>query len=161
MELAVSIVIPTRNRVASLSKALQSLFVQQFEGNYELIVVDNGSSDGTRSVAERGAAERPQFSIRYFYEPVPGLLSGRHRGALEAKCDLLIFVDDDIEADPHWLQAFKDAFEDRTVQMVSGPSLPLYEVTPPDWLGYFWRDTPYGGRMCTWLSLLDIGDCQV
>src|SRR5215475_7873344 len=127
MEPVASIIVPTRNRAASLARTLQSLCAQRLQAGYQLLVVDNGSTDETRKVAQEAIATNPQQMIQYIQEPVPGLLSGRHRGALEAKSDLLIFVDDDIEAEPGWLAAFLDSFGDPTVQLVGGPSLPSYE----------------------------------
>lgn len=161
MEPVASIIVPTRNRPASLAATLQSLGAQRRQAGYQLLIVDNGPTDETRKVAQEAIAANPQQMIQYFQEPVPGLLSGRHRGVLEATSDLLIFIDDDIEADPGWLDAFVDSFEDPTVELVGGPSLPNYERPPPDWLTGFWTSTPYGGRMCTWLSLLDLGDRQM
>ena len=156
-----SIIIPTRNRAAYLAKTLRSLISQRMQTRYELLIVDNDSTDETREVAREAIAAHPQQTIRYLQEPVLGLLSGRHRGALGARSDLLIFVDDDIEADADWLEAFVDSFKDPTVQLVGGPSLPNYEWPPPDWLENFWSETPYGGHMCTWLSLLDLGDREM
>lgn len=161
MEPVASVIVPTRNRAASLATALQSLCGQRLQDCYELLIVDNQSMDETRSVADKVIAANPQRLIRYVQESVPGLLSGRHRGALEAKSNLLIFVDDDIEALPDWLQAFVESFQDPSVQLVSGPSLPSYENPPPAWLENFWTGTPYGGRMCTWLSLIDLGNREV
>ena len=100
----------------------------------------------------------PHHQIRYFYEPVPGLLSGRHRGAREAHGTLLVFVDDDIDADPRWLQAIVATFADPSVQLVGGRNLPHYAITPPTWLDSFWGTTPYGGRACGYLSLMDLGE---
>src|SRR5262245_37658733 len=127
MEPIASIIIPTRNRAALLARTLKSLCAQRLQGGYQLLIVDNGSTDETRVVVQEAVAAYPQQMIDYIQEPVPGLLSGRHRGALESKSDLLIFVDDDIEAQPDWLEAFLDSFRDSTVQLVGGPSLPDYE----------------------------------
>jgi len=154
-----SVIIPSLNRAQSLALCLRSLVAQERSGeDWEVLVVDNGSTDETRDVTQAYIAQHPQPAIRYVLEPIPGLLSGRHRGAREAKGDILIFVDDDIEADPCWLAAIMDTFQDPTVHLVGGKNLPRYETAPPGWLEAFWERTPYGGRMCTWLSLLDIGD---
>ena len=72
-----------------------------------------------------------------------------------------MFVDDDIEADGRWLQSIIDTFADPTVQLVGGKNLPKYEIAPPKWLEGFWGSTPYGGRACGDLSLLDLGDCPI
>ena len=154
----ISIIIPTLNRAESLNRTLKSLVAQNFTtNNYEILVIDNGSNDETKSVYNKNYDEHPNHQIRYIYEPEPGLLSGRHRGALEAKGEILVFVDDDIEADVNWLQAIKQSFEDATVQIVGGRNLPDFEVEPPKWLEWFWIEHPYG-KLCSELSLLDFGD---
>lgn len=146
------------NRANLLELAIQSFCQQSFPADrYEILVIDNGSTDGTKRVAQVAIATYSSHQIRYVYEPEPGLLSGRHRGALEATSEILTFVDDDIEADPRWLQGIKESFDDPTVQLVGGRNLPKYEVDPPEWLEWFWSDHPYG-KVCADLSLLDFGD---
>jgi glucosyl-dolichyl phosphate glucuronosyltransferase len=153
-----SIIIPTLNRASLLELAIKTFCQQNLLPNqFEILVIDNGSTDNTKNIIETAINEFPFHQIHYIYEPEPGLLSGRHRGALEAKGEILTFVDDDIEADPHWLQAIQSSFTDPTVQLVGGRNLPKYEVEPPEWLEWFWSDHPYG-RVCGSLSLLDFGD---
>jgi len=154
----ISIIIPTLNRKKSLNLTLESLAVQNFPlDQFEILIVDNGSTDGTKSASEKIRSQHPEHQIRYIYEPEPGLLSGRHRGALEAQGDILTFVDDDIEADVNWLQAIQESFGESTVQLVGGRNLPKYEVEPPEWLQWFWTECDQG-CYCSSLSLLDLGD---
>src|SRR5262245_7274440 len=156
--LKLSCCIPTFNRRQSLARAIRSLCNQTLEpGSCEILIVDNGGSDNTRGETESIVREMPHHRIRYLFEPEPGLLSGRHRGALESNGEILVFLDDDIEAAPGYLHAILDAFEDPAVQLVGGPNLPSYESEPPEWVESFWSTTPYGGRMCGFLSLLDLG----
>lgn len=157
--MTISVVIPTLNRAPSLALTLQSLIAQQYPaGLWDVLVADNGSTDNTREVTEAVIRGNTGLNLGYVYEPVPGLLSGRHRGAMETRGDILVFIDDDIDAHPGWLAAVARAFEDPAVHLVGGRNLPRYEVSPPAWLDEFWEPTPYGGRMCGWLSLLDLGD---
>ena len=153
----ISIIIPTLNRASLLKLAITSFCCQQFSPKeFEILIVDNGSTDNTKNIVEVAITEYPSHQIHYIYEPEPGLLSGRHRGALEAKGEILTFVDDDIEADANWLKAIEESFHDSTVQIVGGRNLPKYEVEPPQWLEWFWTDHPYG-KYCGYLSLLDFG----
>lgn len=154
----ISVIIPTLNRADSLALALESLTRQQFAGiDFEVLVVDNGSTDHTKAISQTFADKLLSAQLRYIFEPEPGLLSGRHRGAQEAKGDILSFLDDDVELDPGWLAAIQNAFADATIHLVGGRNLPRYESTPPLWLQYFWQKCP-GGQLCTELSLLDLGD---
>ncbi len=151
-----SIIAPTRNRSKWLISAIRSFVEQDFPSSqYEIIVVDNGSTDNTREITEHIASVN-KYTIRYIYEPVPGLLSGRHCGALEAKGEILIFVDDDIEAVKGWLSAIMAEFEDDSVHLVGGPSLPRYEADPPAWVDKYcsWKEDQL---TCGSLSLLDKG----
>lgn len=154
----ISIIIPTLNRQEDLKNCLISLVRQDFASNqYEILVVDNGSTDSTKEITEEAIALFPRHRISYIYEPEPGLLSGRHRGASETQGDILIFIDDDIEADKNWLASIHTSFQDDSVQLVGGRNLPKYETNPPEWLDWFWIDHPYG-KICGELSLLDFGE---
>ncbi len=156
----VSIIIPTRDRCDALRRTLASLQTVDFTSNQcEILVVDNGSTDQTRQVADaatRGGTEPP---VRYFFEPIPGLLSGRHRGALEAKGDICYFLDDDVRVNRDSMNALGEAFRTPSVALVGGPSHPLFAVEPAAWLEEFYSETEEG-RHCSWLSLFDGGSAQ-
>jgi glycosyltransferase involved in cell wall biosynthesis len=124
--------------------------------NVEVLIIDNGSTDETSEVCEQVAKGHSQLCWRYFYDDMPGLLTGRHRGAKEAQGEILAYLDDDVLLGPTWLEALEDAFGDPRVGLVGGPSLPHYEVDPPPWLGKLWWDFD-GGRTCGSLSLIDLG----
>jgi glucosyl-dolichyl phosphate glucuronosyltransferase len=153
----ISVVMPTRNRLEDIKASLPSLREQDIHGvDWELIIVDNGSIDGTEAwCGLQVGGVNPR--VRYVCEPAPGLLSGRHRGAMEAKGHILTFIDDDIQALPGWLRAIYSGFDDPEVALVGGPSRPNYESEPPEWMEEFWTTTPCGGRTCGFLSLIDLG----
>jgi glucosyl-dolichyl phosphate glucuronosyltransferase len=154
-----SVIVPTLNRSRLLRETLSSIIQQTFQvDQFEVVVVDNGSTDDTRKIVESFIDGHPRHRIRYVYEPEPGLLAGRHRGTHEAVGDLLIFVDDDIEAVPGWLTAIVAGFDDPQVKLVGGRNLPKYEIDPPAWIESFWEPASGGGRYCWYLSLLDLGD---
>ncbi len=152
-----SIIIPTLNRASSLLATLRSISAQQGGGvQFEVIVVDNGSTDRTREVCETAGREISDFT--YCYDQEPGMLTGRHKGAGLAQAPLLSFLDDDVELNPLWVQSVTGAFARHPqAAIIGGPSLPKYQHYPPEWLSYFWQATPYGGKMCLPLSLLDLG----
>ncbi len=155
-----SVIIPTCNRAAQLERTLQSVLTIDFDPQqYEVIVVDNGSTDRTPQIIEEAAQRHPSRNLRSVYDAVPGLLTGRHRGAAEAKSDILVFVDDDIAASPNWLSAIVGAFTRYPhIALVGGKCLPNYEKEPPAWVTSFWKEAPGGGRYMGELSLCDLGD---
>jgi len=155
----ISVIIPTLNRADYLLKALSSLLNQSIPLNsFEILVIDNGSTDSTRQVVEVFISANKSHSIRYIYEPEPGLLSGRHRGALEAKGDILVFTDDDIEATPNWLSSIASSFEDNDVHIVGGPTLPKFEIPLPEWMIPYCIFKQNSLTYCAYLSLQDLGD---
>jgi glycosyltransferase involved in cell wall biosynthesis len=159
-ELSVSVIMPTLNRARYLESTIESLIKQDFpRRKYEILVLDNNSIDDTRKVSQEAINKYSRNNIKYLFEPVPGLLSGRHRGAKEAVGDVLVFIDDDIIADSGWLKAIVKTFDDPSVHLVGGPSLPLYEADPPEWLEEFWIQHKFG-RECGDLSLIDLGPDQ-
>lgn len=153
----ISIIIPTYNRANFLKTTLASIVKQNYAtDDFEVIVVDNGSTDDTKRVCSEYETHIKNFI--YCYDNIPGLLTGRHKGAQVSKGEILAFIDDDVELSPHWLTGIQESFSASEVSLLTGPCLPKYETSPPAWLNYFWDDTPYGGKMCTWLSLLNLGN---
>jgi glucosyl-dolichyl phosphate glucuronosyltransferase len=153
----ISVIIPTYNRSHALRQVITSLSqMNDRSGGHEIIVVDNGSTDDTRRVVEEMATSHPEQHIRYCHEPIPGSLSARHRGAVAAKGDLCVFLDDDVHVERNWLSALRDAFDDQNVVMAGGPSRPLFQTVPPNWLASFYSEDQHGWH-CGWLSLFDGG----
>ncbi|MFA6362426.1 glycosyltransferase family 2 protein [Methanoregula sp.] len=155
----ISIIIPTFNRDAFLPNAIKGITTLNYRSDkYEILIIDNGSTDNTENICKTIIQENPQHTIRYIFEPSPGLLAARHKGASEAQGNIFTFIDDDIIPFPTWLAAISKSFEDDNVQLVGGKSIPKYEGVPPAWLHNLWEMTPYGGTSCGYLSLQDLGD---
>jgi len=131
----ISVIIPTLNRCEILARALDSVCVQSFPSDqYEIIAVDNGSSDGTRELVDQ-LNHAHKRRIRYVFEGKPGLHHARHAGAHMATGEILVFTDDDATFDPGWLQAYGMAFAQNTrMTAAGGPVRPIWEVPPPEWL---------------------------
>jgi glycosyltransferase involved in cell wall biosynthesis len=156
--LKASVIIPTRNRAAMLDACLGSLQGQALPANaFEVIVVDNGSTDATPQVAQR---HRTALQLRYEYVPEPGLHAGRHAGMRLASSDILVFGDDDIVAGPTWLNSIDEAFRDTGVALVGGNNLPLFDNPPPPWLTRWWELPTANGHAISQLSILDMGEGQ-
>lgn len=129
----VSVVLCTLNRAELLEGALASLAAQDINPtSYEVLVVDNGSSDATWKVIERYRQVIANF--RAFSEHRQGLSHARNRGWREGVAPYVAFMDDDARADRGWLTALCD-FLDRhpRVAVCGGPYRPFYTVTPPTW----------------------------
>jgi glycosyltransferase involved in cell wall biosynthesis len=91
-----SVVIPTYNRCQTLAKAISSYFAQTARKQIsEIIVVDDGSTDTTRSVVKE-LASQSAFPIRYFRQKNKGPAAARNVGIREAQSPLILFTDDDI-----------------------------------------------------------------
>jgi glucosyl-dolichyl phosphate glucuronosyltransferase len=154
----ISIIVPTRNRAGPLLQALISIAtVVDARDAVEIIVVDNGSIDSTAGVCREIKRRFPKHNWRYFYDEMPGLLTGRHLGARKARGDILAYLDDDVLLGPSWLEAVDDAFRGSEVMLAGGPTWPHYEVEPPSWLAGMWIEFEAGVRVLGELSLVDLG----
>jgi glycosyltransferase involved in cell wall biosynthesis len=131
----ITVVLCTYNRVRSLATALESIATQTVPQSvgWEILVVDNNSSDETRQVVEDFQRRYPE-RIRYLFEPQQGLSYARNAGVREAQGDILAFIDDDETADDGWLQNL-------TVNLLSGEwagaggrVLPQWNGSRPRWL---------------------------
>ncbi|MCU0969811.1 MAG: glycosyltransferase [Rubrivivax sp.] len=151
-----SVVVPTRDRAAVLRACLESLTRQTAPpGSFEVVVVDNGSRDETATVARSFGG---RLALTLLHEPEPGLHAGRHAGARAARSDVLMFCDDDIEAEPGWVEAVVRRFEDPRVALVGGNNRPLWGGVPPAWLDLWWSRAAGHGRALGYLSILDFGE---
>jgi glycosyltransferase involved in cell wall biosynthesis len=132
---AISAVVCTFNRAQYLRKAIRSLLDQTLPSeDYEIIVVDNGSTDGT---AEMVRDEFPCVSnLNYIREPVLGLSQARNKGWRCATGDYVAYLDDDAVASPSWLENILRVFE--TVRpmpgCVGGKVELIWEASRPKWL---------------------------
>jgi glycosyltransferase involved in cell wall biosynthesis len=126
----ISIVIATKDRAAYLDRALESLGKQIGAPSFEVVVVDNGSSDPTPQIVERAREHQP-YEITYVYEERPNRGAARNRGIAAAHGHLILFCDDDVYAPPGYLAAH-DAAHTSSNLAVSGPILnvPSYHERP-------------------------------
>jgi glycosyltransferase involved in cell wall biosynthesis len=95
---AAALIIPTRNSAALLARCLPSFANQRLPDPYEVIVVDNGSDDGTHETVLAAMGKWPH--LRLVHEAVRGAGHARHAGAMNARAPILVFVDGDMVADP-------------------------------------------------------------
>jgi glycosyltransferase involved in cell wall biosynthesis len=131
---AISVVVCTHNRAGLLGYALSSLAAQDLDkALYEVIVVDNNSTDDTREVAEKLMSGHD--NVRMVSEDKPGLSHARNRGWREAGGRYVAFMDDDAKASFDWCRRILDAFETVSPKpaAVGGLIRPWYESPPPAW----------------------------
>lgn len=101
----ISVIIPTFNRKASLLHTLRSLDQQTFPADrFEVVVMDDGSSDGTDAVVH---LTHP-FRTLYLRQTNQGSAAARNRGAKQSRGDILVFIDDDMTLDSGYLSAIVD-----------------------------------------------------
>jgi glycosyltransferase involved in cell wall biosynthesis len=135
--LLVSIVIPTLNRAHTVGNAVLSILAGNYT-NIEIIVVDQSNDDSTR------AALAPLMSdnrLRYIQVDRKGASAARNRGIAASRGEIIAFTDDDITANPQWIELIVAEFRaDRDLQFVSGALVaPPYDHAQ----GYIPEFTPY------------------
>jgi glycosyltransferase involved in cell wall biosynthesis len=133
-----SVVIATRDRAAFLERALDSLAVQRAAPAFEVVIADNGSSDGTRALVEARRASAPH-PIAYAFVPEPNRGAARNAAIALARGAIVVFVDDDVSLPPHFLAAHAAAHAGTFPVAASGPILnvPSYDARPaPTWVNY-------------------------
>lgn len=114
-----SLVICTRDRLVDLEPTLRCVLETLMEArlSWEVLVVDNGSTDATAEVAERMLAGRG----RVVHESQQGLARARNTGIEAARGDVLVFIDDDISLSPSWVHAMEEGFGRAEVHALGGP----------------------------------------
>jgi glycosyltransferase involved in cell wall biosynthesis len=127
-EIDVSVVVPTRNRSRMLEALLESLGRQSLDtSRFEVIVVDDDSTDDTPDLLER-VAERAPYELRVIPGPGNGPAAARNLGWRAAAAPLIAFTDDDCVATPAWLSELVRASGEEDDLIVQG----LTDLAPDD-----------------------------
>jgi glucosyl-dolichyl phosphate glucuronosyltransferase len=145
-----SIVIATYNRAADLRATLNSLATLQPDGPWEVIVVDNNSTDETRQIAADAAADFPT-SLRYLFEREQGRSPALNRGIAAAAGEIIATTDDDVRVPPDWLNRAAEGLERLGCDYIGGRVLPIWGGPRPSWL------PDHGGKHWAVIALLDYG----
>ena len=116
-----TVIICTYNRSHNLPNCIDYLARQQGAESFEweVLIVDNNSSDNTRQVVEELARKSP-LRLRYAFEPQQGLNYARNRGIEESDSRYFCYVDDDILVDSNWLAALYQALDTNDADAVGG-----------------------------------------
>lgn len=128
----ISVIICTRNRALQLGEVLTSLAdMAPVAAAWELIIVDNGSTDATPAVIDSFAGRLP---VRHVYEATPGLSNARNRGVAETLGGWIVWTDDDVLVGPGWLKAYAQAIADNPDALVLGGKVTPVLLGPvPSW----------------------------
>ena len=137
-----TVIICTYNRAKYIGALLESIAKNDLEKKaYEIVLVDNNCTDNTREICEAFATAHKDVNFRYVIEPEQGLSAARNKGILEAKGDLLVYVDDDALVDTWYLTTICDYMSAHPeISAVGGPIIPLYETAEPKWMTRFTKE---------------------
>lgn len=137
----ITIIVCTYNRCESLAKTLDSISVSTDPPGveWEVLVVDNHSSDRTSAVVADFCSRRPG-RFRYLFEPQPGKAYALNAGIREATGEILAFTDDDVIVEPTWLQNLTAGLRSGECAGAGGRVIPAWPRSLPSWLAV---DSPH------------------
>jgi glycosyltransferase involved in cell wall biosynthesis len=136
-----TIAICTYNRVKLLQLCIESLSKINFPfDEFEVLVVDNNSTDNTAEICNAFPGLYPHLNFRYIVETQQGVGYTRTRGAKEAKGEIVAYIDDDCLAEENWLKRIVQFYDMYSEAMSTGGKIvSKYLVPVADWFGkYFW-----------------------
>lgn len=143
----VSVAICTRDRRASLERALASLLAAAPALDWQLLVIDSASRDATAAwlaAGLPGLALPPGLTVEVHREAEPGVARARNRALAEARAPILLFLDDDCTVAPGWVEAHLEAFADPAVLGSGGRIQPVLPAGVPAWIQRFYLEEEGG-----------------
>jgi glycosyltransferase involved in cell wall biosynthesis len=127
----ISVIVATRNRRQSLGRFLDGLRSLPEQPAWELIVVNNGSADGTEGLLSTAAEDLPIVVVN---ENLPGKSRALNRALKHVRGDILLFTDDDVVPDPNWLTALHQASIEYPGANVFGGRILVNHERIPQWI---------------------------
>lgn len=147
----VSVIVAAYNRADSLRGLIESLLAQEHGVPFEIVIADNGSTDGTEAVAR--AAALAGHPVRYIREERRGVSYARNAGAAAAAAPILAFTDDDQHVAPTWVAMIVGVLADHPeVDAIGGRVLAQWDHPRPAWVT---------ARILGPVSLFDRGECRL
>jgi glycosyltransferase involved in cell wall biosynthesis len=131
----ITVILCTYNRCRLLPAALESVSASKIPSGieWEVLIVDNNSTDQTREVVEAFSRHQPG-RFRYLFEPHPGKSYALNAGIAAAKGHALAFMDDDVTVVPEWLWGLVAPLGEEGFAGTGGRVVPRWTTEPPDWL---------------------------
>lgn len=129
----ITVVISSYNRGDRLHLALDCVLGQETCVPYEVILVDNNSTDSTRRIVESYCEANP--CLRYVFEPRQGVSYARNTGLSMARAPIIAFADDDVQVARNWIATIKREFDSHPdIDCIGGRVLPRWTTPAPAWL---------------------------
>ena len=120
-----SVVIATYNRADELPRTLDSLSEMKTTGPWEVVIVDNNSSDNTRDVVLERVGSFP-VPLHYIFEREQGRSAALNAGIRAARGEIIAITDDDVRVDPEWLVNAEQALVRLQCDYLGGKALPIW-----------------------------------
>ena len=148
-----SVIICTYNRELYLKESLNCIALQNLDKKlFELIVINNNSTDKTDSICKVFETENPTLNFKYFIEKKAGLSFARNRAIKESNGEILIFLDDDAMATETYLSEIHAYFKKHQSTVAGGGKIiPEYENRSPDWMSSY---------LLPLVSAINLGDTE-
>lgn len=129
----ISLVIPLYNAQELLDGCLRSVIRQNYKGEIELIIVNDGSTDESRQILDRFAsADYGRFNIKVIHQENQGAAAARTRGLKKASGEYIFILSQDCIADPNWISSVvKILGADQQIGIAQGQILPEQEINTP------------------------------
>lgn len=126
----ISVIIPTYNAESTIERCLDSLFSQKYDGDFEVIVVNDGSTDRTKEIVSK------YKKIKLINIKNSGPAKARNIGLKSSKGELLLFIDSDCKAEENWMGTLAKSL--KKYEVVTGKVVAEYQ--PPSFTSKFMRD---------------------
>lgn len=149
-----SVIVCTFNRVKYIVECLLHLAKQTLDNDkYEVLVINNNSSDNTDPVVQDFIKKYPDTNFKYFIEKNQGHTFARNRGIFESNGEIVSFIDDDAFVSNDFCISILSFFEKRKdVSALGGRIIPVYEVKEPKWMSNY---------LLPLVAALDKGDTEM
>lgn len=121
-----SVIVPTRSRLLSLQNLLESFerVTAPKDWDVEILIVDNGSTDGTAAFLPRETSKPGKFALEILHEKTPGKANALNTGLSRSRGDIVLIIDDDVTADPALFSSHCEEHQNRGFDAIQGRILP-------------------------------------